>query len=148
VACYPILPLDATGRTLAGYLHDLQEIIIELLRENQIAGIIASDHPGVRVNARRIAHIGVAIRDSVTAYGLVLNADPDLEPFRAIHCDGDRLPMTSLQREAVGRVRIPGVRQRLVELIAARFGFDRVSVFHAHPGAPTETTRHAPAQRT
>lgn len=148
VACYPILPLDAIGRTVAGYLRDLLEIVVELSREYQVAGVIDSDHPGVRVNARRIAHIGVAIRDSVTAYGLVLNADPDLESFRAVHCDGDRVPMTSLQREAVGRVRIAGVRQRLVELLAARFGFDRVSVFHAHPGALTETTRHAAAQRS
>ena len=65
-----------------------------------------------------------------------------------VRCDGDPIPMTSLQREAAGRIRIQGVRQRLVELVAARFGFDRVSVFHAHPAALPQANRHAAAQRT
>ena len=44
--------------------------------------------------------------------------------------------MTSLQREAAGRVRrAPAFASGSLELVAARFGFDRVSVFHTHPGA-------------
>jgi lipoyl(octanoyl) transferase len=78
---------------------------------------------------------------------LVLNATPDLELFHNVYCDGDSLPMTSLQREAAGRIRTSGVRQRLLELIAARFGFDRVSVFHTHPGALPRPTPHVAAQR-
>jgi len=148
VACYPILPLDAIERTLADYLRTLQEVVVELLNDYHLAAAIDPEQPGVRVNDRRVAHIGVAVRDNVTAFGLVLNADPDLEPFRDVRCDGDLLPMTSLQREAAGRIRVPGVRQRLVELVAARFGFERVSVFHAHPAALPQATRHAAAQTT
>ena len=97
----------------------------------------------MRVNGRRVAHVGVAVRDGVSSFGLVVNVNPDLAPFRDVRCDGDPLPMTSLQRESPLRVRVTGVRQRLVELIAARFGFDRVSVFHNHPAALPRPTRHA-----
>jgi lipoyl(octanoyl) transferase len=148
VACYPVFPLDELGLTVSRYLEELQAVVVELLRDYDLTGTSDPDHPGVRVNGRRIAHIGVAVRDRVTCFGLVLNADPDLEPFRDVRCDGDSVPMTSLQREFVGRVRVPGVRQRLLELLAARFGFARVSVFHTHPVALPRSTRHAAAQRS
>ena len=148
VACYPVFPLDAAGITVARYLEELQKVVIELLRDYQIVGITNPCHPGIRVNERRIAHIGVAVRYGVTGYGLVINTDPDLGPFRDVHCGGDTVPMTSIQRETAGRFRVQGVRQRLVELVAERFGFNRVSVFHTHPGALPQPTRHAAAQRS
>jgi lipoyl(octanoyl) transferase len=148
VACYPILPLDAIGRTVAAYLEYLQEILVELLRDHELTGTRDLEHPGIRINGRRVAHIGVAVRDNMTCFGVVLNVDPDLAPFRDVRCDGDPVPMTSLQREAAGRVRLTGVRQRLVELIGARFGFDRASVFHNYPLAFPRPTPHAASQRS
>jgi lipoyl(octanoyl) transferase len=148
VACYPLFSLEALGLTAAGYLDELQGIAFDLLHEYAIAGEPNTTHPGVRVRGRRIAHIGVAIRHGVSCFGLVVNADPDLEPFREVKCDGDAAPMTSLARESPLRVRVSGVRQRLLELIASRFHFDRVSVFHTHPGALPQAIRHAAAHRS
>lgn len=143
VACYPILPLDRLRITPAAYLAELQSVVVELLRDYDLTGTPDPVHPGVRVNGRRVAHVGVAVRDWVSCFGLVLNVNPDLEPFRDVHCDGDAEPMTSIQRESPMRVRLPGVRQRLVELLAGRFGFDRVSVFHHHPVLPPKPSTHA-----
>jgi lipoate-protein ligase B len=148
VACYPVLPLDLLGLRAAAYVSALQEIVIELLADSQLVGVADRSHPGVRVNGRRIAHVGVAIRGRITGFGLILNVDPDLAPFRDVRCDGDALPMTSIQREAAGRMRLAGVRQRLVDLVSSRFGFDRVSVFHNHPAALTQPTRHAATYRS
>ena len=147
VACYPIIPLHSIGRTVVGFLNDLQNVVIELLQDYELSGTIDVLRPGVRMNGRTIAQFGIAVHEQITAFGLVLNIDPDVESFRLVQCGGDFLPMTSLQREAAGRVRIASVRQRLVELIATRFAFDRVSVFHALPGAPLQVIPHAAAQR-
>jgi lipoyl(octanoyl) transferase len=148
VACYPVLPLDALNLTPAAYLSELQAVALDLLREYAVTGELDAEHPGVRVNGRRLVHIGCAVRDRVSCFGLVVNADPDLELFRDVKCDGDTQPMTSLARESPLRVRVTGVRQRLLELIAARFGFDRVSVFHTHPWALPQATRHAASDRS
>jgi lipoyl(octanoyl) transferase len=148
VACYPILPLDGLGITVARYVDELQAVGVDLCREYGVAGTPDADHPGVRVNGRRVAHVGAAVRDNVTCFGLIVNADPDLALFRDIRCDCDPVPMTSLARESDLRVRVTGVRQRLVELVAARFGFDRVSVFHTLPGVMPRPTRHAAAPRS
>lgn len=143
VACFPVLPLDALNLSPARYLVELQAACIDLCRDYGIDAAPKEEHPGVRANNRCIAHIGVAVRDWVSSYGIVLNVNPDLAPFRDVKCDGDPVPMTSLQRESPLRVRVSGVRQKLLELIAARFGFARVSVFHHHPAALPRTTRHA-----
>jgi lipoyl(octanoyl) transferase len=63
----------------------------------------------------------------------VLNVGPDLEPFRHVWCDGDPVPMTSLERESPVRVRVPAARQRLLDALIVRFGLGRLSVFHTHP---------------
>lgn len=147
VACYPILPLRALGLTPAAYVRGLQKVVLDLCREYTVPAEPDPDQPGVRAGGRRLAHVGVAVRGDVGCFGLVVNADPDLADFRDVRCDGDPLPMTSLARESPLRVRVTGVRQRLVELVADRFGFGRVSVFHTHPGALPRPTRHAAAHR-
>jgi lipoyl(octanoyl) transferase len=148
VACYPVLALDRLALTPAAYLGELQAVLVELLRDFDIAGTPDPDRPGVRVNGRRVAHVGVAVRDWVSCFGLVLNVHPDLEPFRDVRCDGDPEPMTAMQRETPKRVRVAAVRQRLVELVAGRFGFGRVSVFHHHPALPPRPAPHAIPTRT
>lgn len=147
VACYPVLPIDILGLTPAAYVARLEEVALALLAEYGVCGQKDPARPGVLVNGRRVVHIGVAFRGRVACFGMVVNADPDLEPFREVRCDGDRLPMTSLARESPFRVRVTGVRQRLLELLAARFGFARVSVFHTPPGMLPARPRHVTAHR-
>ncbi len=143
VACYPVFALDALNLTAGRYVTELQAVAVDLCREFGIEAIPDPERPGVRANGRRIAHVGVAVHDCVSCFGLVINVNPDLSPFWDVRCDGDPEPMTSLQRESPQRVRVAGVRQRLLELIATRFGFTRVSVFHNHPAALPRPTRHA-----
>ncbi len=143
VACYPVFALDALNLTVGRYVSELQAVACDLCREFGLEATPDPERPGVRANGRRIAHVGVAVRNWVSSFGLIVNVNPDLAPFRDVRCDGDPSPMTSLARESALRVRVSGVRQRLVELISARFGFDRVSVFHNHPAALPRPTRHA-----
>lgn len=147
LACYPVFSLAELGLTPAGYVAVLGELAVELFRSFGVTAHFDSERPGVRVGSRRAAHIGVAIHSGVTTFGLVVNVAPDLELFRDLDCDGDPLPMTSLQRECPTRVRPQAVRQRLMELVAARFGFERLSVLHHHPTFFPKPTRHAISHR-
>ena len=143
VACYPVFALDALNLTVGRYVSELVAVACDLCRAFGVEAAPDPDRPGVRANGRRVAHVGVAVRGNVTSFGLVVNATPDLAPFRDVRCDGDPLPMTSLARESAHRVRVTTVRQLVLELIVKRFGFDRVSIFHTHPAALPRPTRHA-----
>ncbi len=143
VACYPILPLDALGLAPGRYVRELVSLSVELAREFAVDAVPDFELPGARSRGRRFASVGANVRANVTSFGLLVNAHPDLAPFWEVRCDGDPLPMTSLARESAHRVRAQTVRQRLVELIAARFAFDRVSVFHTHPALLPRHPYHA-----
>jgi lipoyl(octanoyl) transferase len=146
VACYPVLPLDRLRVTPAEYVAGLCTVVGDLLTGFGVKADV--EGTTVRVRGRRVAHVGVAVRNWVTSFGLVLNVAPDLELFRDIDSDGDAAPVTSLQRECPTRVRVPAVRQRLLELLARRFDLGRLSVFHHHPTFLPRTPVHAlPARR-
>ena len=92
---------------------------------------------------RLIAQVGVAVRDWITYFGFAVNVNPDLEPFRRVLAAGPHEPpMTSLERERRGHVRIGSVRQRIVDAFAARFGFERILLFHSHPALTQPVVRH------
>lgn len=147
VACYPVLPLDDLGLKPACYVSALTDIAAELCRGFGVAATADPERPGVRSRGRRLASVGVGVRSRVTTFGLTVNVSPDLEPFRNFDCDGDPAPMTSLLREAPAPVRLQAVRQRLLDLIAARFGYDRLTVFHNHPTFLPKPARHAVTAR-
>jgi lipoyl(octanoyl) transferase len=144
IAVYPILPLARLGLTPAGYVRELCEAVAAVLSDAGVPAAVDDGPPGVAVGRRRVAHVGVAVRNGVTTFGAVVNVSPDLELFRGIDCDGRPVPMTSVDREAPAPVRPAAVRQWLVEEVARRFGYDRVSAFHTHPALAAGLSPHAP----
>ena len=133
LAIYPIMPLDWLGLGLADYVDRLQRVLIAVLDDFGTRGITRPGQPGVWVGQRLIAGVGVAVRDWVAYFGAVLNVNPDLFPFRILRSAPDeREPMTSLARERRGPPRAALVRQRFLDHFAARFGFERLSLFFHH----------------
>jgi lipoyl(octanoyl) transferase len=134
LAVYPVLPLDGLGLDLHGYLDRLHQVLLDVFTTMEVPARVRGGPAGVWVGDRLLAHVGVAVRQWVTYFGAAVNVHPDLEPFKKVEVAGPgEPPMTSLARETRERVRDATVRQRLVEGFAKAFGFDRTSLFHAHP---------------
>ena len=149
LAVYPVLPLDHLGLGVRAYLDRLQDVLAAVLADFGLRAEPRPDRPGVWVNGRPIAAVGVAVRHWVTYYGAALNVNPDLVPFRRVRCLGPAEgPMTSLERERRGPLRPALVRERLLEHFAVRFGFGRVSLFSDHPAlhrrAPSDAVANRP----
>ncbi|MEJ5276391.1 MAG: hypothetical protein WHU94_10820 [Thermogemmata sp.] len=148
LACYPIVVLSQYGWTPAEYVQRLQAIALELLRSYGLSASADPRCPGAVVSGRRIAHVGAAIRHGVTCFGLLVNVDPDLQPFHRVRCDGDDKPMTSLQREIGSRFRISSVRQRLLEILQQHLQTDRLSIFHTLPDLLPRPRHHVTITRS
>lgn len=146
VACYPVLPLEPLGLTPGCFVRALCGVVADLAAGFGLTAQLDPEAAAVRVRGRRVAHVGAAVRNGVTSFGLIVNVNPDLAPFRDVDCDGDPRPMTSLQRECPTPVRIQAVRQRLLDLLAARFAFGRLSVFHTHPTLLPKPRHAVPAR--
>jgi lipoyl(octanoyl) transferase len=147
LACYPMVTLSELSWTPAEYVARLQDLALELLHSYDLAAQVDPRSPGVRVGHRRIAHIGVAIRNGISCFGLLINVDCDLQPFYRVRCDGDEQPMTSLQREIGSRFRVSGVRPRLLHLLQRLLRIDRLSIFHTAPDLLPQRRSHVATNR-
>lgn len=134
VAAYPVFPLDRLGLTLGGYLARLESLAVQL-----------TDGFAVTVADREVCHVGVAVRQAVSYFGLTVNVRPDLAPFHAVRCGGRPRPMTSLERELRLPISPAAVRQKLIELFEVGFGFGSTVVLHHHPTLPRRARTHAVA---
>ena len=75
----------------------LERAVIDLAARYGIGATCRERSPGVYVDERKLASVGLRIRRGGSYHGLALNVDMDLEPFRRINpCGYAGLQMTQL----------------------------------------------------
>ena len=73
----------------------IEQAIIDLLAGFNVTAIAKPDAPGVYVDGKKIASLGLKIRKGCSFHGLALNVDMDLAPFLQINpCGYAGLEMT------------------------------------------------------
>lgn len=98
---YPIIDLTGHRADLHWYLRTLEAVLIEALGTLAIPAERNPGRTGVWVRGRKIASIGVHVKQWVTLHGFAVNVDPDLRWFEAIvPCGIHGVEMTSVAREA------------------------------------------------
>jgi lipoic acid synthetase len=98
MVAYPILRLP--DEDLYTYVWRLEEVAIRTLRAYGLRARRLEGHPGVWVDGRKIAAIGISVRDGVTRHGLALNIAPNMAHFDLfIPCGLRDRGVTSMERE-------------------------------------------------
>lgn len=97
---YPIIDLRRHRPDLHWYLRSLEQSLIAALENLGIGAGVEPGRTGVWTGGRKIASIGVHVKQWVTLHGFALNIDPDLSWFDAIvPCGLDGVTMTSVAAE-------------------------------------------------
>ncbi len=103
----------------------LEDSIIDTLATGDISAYAKPDAPGVYVDGKKIASLGLRVRKGCTYHGLALNVDMDLSPFQLINpCGYQGLQMTqvselsphfntSFSLEAIEKLLAEAVKQRI-----------------------------------
>lgn len=100
LVAYPIMLLRPDERSITLLVRRMEAAIVATLAEFGVEGSVVPGEPGVWVNHRKIASIGMAVRRWVVLHGMGLNVDPDLTYFSYINpCGHAGLQVTSLARE-------------------------------------------------
>lgn len=101
MVAYPILLLGEGRRDLHQYLRDLEEVVIAILAEFQLEGVRSPDGTGVWIGEKKIASIGVGVRNWVSFHGVAINVSTDLDVFQGFRpCGLDGSVMTRLADHA------------------------------------------------
>jgi lipoyl(octanoyl) transferase len=97
---YPIFDLSEHKQDLHWFLRQIEESLIQSLRALGIAAGRNPPHTGVWTGRRKIASIGIHVKQWVTWHGFALNVTTDLSYFDLIvPCGIQGVEMTSIARE-------------------------------------------------
>ena len=98
----------------------IERAIVATLNEWQIDSAPREDAPGVYVGERKIASLGLRIKNGRSFHGLALNIDMDLEPFQRINpCGYAGMQMTQMRNETDQPLSIDAVIASLQQQLLA-----------------------------
>jgi lipoyl(octanoyl) transferase len=115
---YPIIDLRRCGQDLHKYLRWLEQLLIDLLAQYDIAAQRRESLTGVWVENRKIASIGVGVRHWITMHGFALNVCGDLSPFdHIVPCGINNVAITSMEKETKKSFTVASVARAVEKLM-------------------------------
>lgn len=115
--------IDLTRRNLGvrTLVSQLEQILISTLKEYGIQGAIRCGAPGVYVKEKKIASIGLRVKNGCTYHGIALNVDMDLNPFLGINpCGFAKMEMAQLS-DFYSQVSLEETQQHFIKHFLQQF---------------------------
>jgi lipoate-protein ligase B len=115
VTLYPIFNLACFKQDIHFFLRRLEDTVINFTQELGVKSQRISGFTGVWVDKKKIASIGIAIKNWITFHGVSINIkSDDLENFRLIKPCGMEIEMTSLETVMAKTIDSGLAKERLV----------------------------------
>lgn len=97
IVLYPLLDVRRAKLSVRGLVSAIENAVVSLLADYHIEAHARAEAPGVYVDERKIASLGLRIRRGASFHGVALNVDNDLTPFERINpCGYAGLEMTRM----------------------------------------------------
>lgn len=121
---YPLVDLKRKKLNVRQIVTLLENSIIEALNSYQINAASQCKAPGVYIDDKKIASIGLRIRRGATFHGLALNVSMNLEPFSRINpCGFNGLQMTQIAH-FVNDIEIKEVEKKLLSTLVRNLEYN------------------------
>lgn len=85
LVAYPLINIKRLKIGVRQLVTNIENSIVQMLDGYQINAYAKADAPGVYVDERKIASLGLRIRKGCSFHGLALNVDMDMSPFLRIN---------------------------------------------------------------
>lgn len=122
---YPLLNLKRRRLGVRDMVTLLENSVIEFLADYQIDAAARADAPGVYVDGRKIASLGLRVRRGCSYHGVAINIAMDLAPFLNINpCGYQGLEMTQLSELAATPVTLEAAADHYLQVLTRRLKTD------------------------
>ena len=123
LVAYLLLDLRRAGLGVRRLVGLLEQAVIELLADYGVRACARADAPGVYVDGRKLASLGLRVRRGCSFHGLALNLGMDLAPFGRIDpCGYPGLEVTRLA-DLGGPTQVDRVGRDLAAKLAGLLNF-------------------------
>ncbi|CEG56946.1 lipoyl(octanoyl) transferase LipB [Legionella fallonii] len=97
LVAYVLMDIRRRNLGIRTLVCQLEKILISVLAQYEIESNIRCGAPGVYVQEKKIASIGLRVKNGCTYHGIALNVDMDLTPFLGINpCGFAKMEMTQM----------------------------------------------------
>ncbi|WP_427982259.1 lipoyl(octanoyl) transferase LipB [Agarivorans sp.] len=126
LVAYPLLNIRRRKLGVRELVTIIEQTIIDTLALYQISAFAKPDAPGVYIEHKKIASLGLRIRKGCSFHGLALNIDMDLSPFLLINpCGYAGLEMAQLS-DYVDSPNFEQVAEQLSTILAQRLDYRNI----------------------
>ena len=127
---YPLIDLRRSGLGVRDLVTALEKSVIDLAAEHGVVAEARRSAPGVYVEGRKLASVGIRVRRGASYHGLAVNVRLDLEPFGRINpCGYEGLQMTQLS-ELGGPDSVVAAAEALGPHLLRALGFSGMQAGH------------------
>ncbi|MFA5291875.1 MAG: lipoyl synthase [Phycisphaerae bacterium] len=131
IVIYPIINLKKHSLGVSDYVRLLEKIGIEFLAELGVKSETKKGFPGLWIENRKIASIGVQIKKWITFHGIAININNDLSIFDfIIPCGLDNVIMTSAEKELRLRQGYGGQAGKKIDIETAKNTLKKILLNH------------------
>lgn len=125
LVAYPLLDLRRLHIGVRELVSLLENCVIEFLSRWNLTAVARPDAPGVYVEGRKIASLGLRVRRGCSFHGVSLNVQMDLAPFLRINpCGYNGLQMTQMAAWVdPASLDFANLEQAFAQLLATNLGF-------------------------
>ena len=125
---YLMLDLKRRGLGVKRLVHGLEQAIIDLLAAYKLEGVRRAGAPGVYVDGKKLAAVGLRVRRGLSYHGVAINVNGDLAPFNRIDPCGYRNLQVTRLKDLNLDWSVEETATRLLRYLAARLGTPEASV--------------------
>jgi lipoyl(octanoyl) transferase len=131
LVAYTLFDIRRLGIGVRQFVTLIEQSLIALLAEYDVIALANPQAPGVYVEGRKIAALGLRVRKGCAYHGLSLNVNMDLGVFSQINpCGYEGLEVTQTSDQGIN-AGMAEIADRLTQHISALFGYD--DIYFAEP---------------
>lgn len=121
LVAYVLMDLRRRNLGIRTLVSQLEQVLIKVLADYNIEGTIQCGAPGVYVESKKIASIGLRVKNGCTYHGISLNVKMDLSPFSGINpCGFAKLEMTQIT-DYVTEATVPEIAELFTHTFLTQF---------------------------
>ena len=124
LVCYLLIDVRRRKLGVRDLVTAIEQSIVQLIKAYGVVSESKREAPGVYVDGRKLAALGLRIRKGCSYHGLSLNVDMDLKPFSNINpCGFEGLEVIDMKRLGIDRS-MTEVREALTDILIRQIGYD------------------------
>lgn len=113
LVAYVLLNIKRRNLGVRQLVNLIEQSIVDTLAQNEVTAYAKADAPGVYVDEKKVASLGLRVRKGCTFHGLALNIDMDLSPFSRINPCGYAGMQMVQSKDLGGPVSMQQAKQQL-----------------------------------